>query len=368
MKYLRVILSLCLALVLLAPPLQSALTSPAAQAIPTISIVGVVEDQSVTIETHNFPANLTFVARMGPIGTRAINGTKVGEFDSGKGGRFQKTFNIPNSLKGSRQIAIRTDSTAGGFFSYNWFYNSTQGSGPTNTPGPTRTPRPTQEPGYSGIPTFRIIAVDRNQTVTVKTNNFPPGKRWVVRMGPIGTRGINGYRIESFDSTEGGNFERTFDIPAALAGSAQIAIRMDATTGGWFAFNWFFNTNAGPVATNTPGPSPTPGPTRTPRPTKTPVYTGIPTFSISSVVRDKTVTIHTKNFPRDMEFTVLMGAMGTRGVNGIEVKTINSGAGGAFDATYDIPAALHGSHQIAIRLESNSGYFAYNWFYNNTYP
>jgi hypothetical protein len=38
--------------------------------------------------------------------------------------------------------------------------------------------------------------------------------------------------------------------------------------------------------------------------------------------------------------------------------------------TFDIPASLKGSYQIAVRLQSNtgSGYFAYNWFYNNNAP
>ncbi len=30
------------------------------------------------------------------------------------------------------------------------------------------------------------------------------------------------------------------------------------------------------------------------------------------------------------------------------------------------PASLRGSAQISIRLQSKSGYFSYNWFYNVT--
>jgi hypothetical protein len=378
MKIAKLLLSFGLALVLLVPPLQSALTKPVEgiQAIPTFNIVGVVEDQRVTVETRNFPANRTFVVRMGPIGTRAVNGTRVGEFNSGRGGTFQKTFDIPSGLRGSNQIAIRMDATSGGYFAYNWFSNDTSGTsptntpgGPTNTPGPTRTPRPTNPPAYSGIPTFSIQSVTRDQTVTVRTRNFPPGKRWTVRMGAFGTRGVNGTRVETFSSDSGGAFDRTFDIPSGLRGSAQIAIRMEADTGGWFAFNWFYNSNSGSSPTRTPGgPTNTPGPTRTPRPTSPPGYSGIPTFSIVSVVRDDTVTIRTRNFPPDMEFVVRMGPMGTRGVNGTRVETIDSGDGGAFEDTYDIPAGLRGSRQISIRLESSSGYFAYNWFYNSTSP
>jgi hypothetical protein len=366
MRYLKLLLSIGLALFLLASPMHSALTRPA-EATPTLSIVGVVEDQQVTVKTHNFPANLTFVVRMGPIGTRAVNGTKVGEFSSGKGGSIEKTFDIPTGLQGDNLIAIRMDSTSGGYFAYNWFYNDTSGTSPTNTPGgPTSTPKPTQAPGYSGIPTFSVVSVSRNNTVTVKTKNFPPGKRWTVRMGAMGTRGVNGTVVERFDSHDGGAFERTFDIPAKFDGSSQVAIRMEANTGGWFAFNWFYNSNFGAGPTATPGgPTATPGPTRTPRP---PGYSGIPTFSIAAVVRDDTVTISAKNFPADMEFVVRMGPMGTRGVNGTVVETIDTGKGGAFEDTYDIPARLQGSRQIAIRLESSSGYFAYNWFYNSTYP
>jgi hypothetical protein len=61
--------------------------------------------------------------------------------------------------------------------------------------------------------------------------------------------------------------------------------------------------------------------------------------------------------------------MGTRGIGGIEVTTINSGSGGTFTGTYKIPADLAGQGRIAIRLEATSGgYYAFNWFYNNTYP
>jgi hypothetical protein len=67
-----------------------------------------------------------------------------------------------------------------------------------------------------------------------------------------------------------------------------------------------------------------------------------------------------------MEFTVLMGKMWTRGINGIEVATLNSGEGGSFEATFDIPAELANEERIAIRLEGTGGYYAYNWFWNNT--
>jgi len=138
-------------------------------------------------------------------------------------------------------------------------------------------------------------------------------------------------------------------IPDELKGLERIAIRMDSSTGYYYAFNWFWNNTTGSV------------------PPSEPLYTGIPTFSIQAVVRDTSVTIKGKNFPADKTFTVRMGEYGTLGIGGIKVDTYESGAGGDFTATFDVPAELAGRYRIAIRLETADGYFyAYNWFFNNT--
>ena len=81
----------------------------------------------------------------------------------------------------------------------------------------------------------------------------------------------------------------------------------------------------------------------------------IPVFEITNVVKDSTVTILTSNFPADHTFIVTMGKIGTRGIGGIEVGTTYSGSGGTFTAIYDIPDALKGDGQIAIRLTATSG-------------
>lgn len=206
------------------------------------------------------------------------------------------------------------------------------------------------------IPTFSILSVERDQSVTIKTFNFPANDTFKVLMGPMGTRGINGTQVDTIKSGEGGSFNKTFSIPAKLQGSYQIAIRLQSTTGsGYFAYNWFYNNTTG--GTNGTNPTATPN-----------GYSGFPTFSISSVVRDSTVTIKTNNLPPNDSFNVLMDVRGNRAINGIKVDTIDSDTGGTKTFTFDIPASLKGTPQIAIRLQSNtgSGYFAFNWFYNNT--
>ncbi len=357
----------------------SALIIPAsASTIPTFSITAVVMDKTVTIQTSDFPANDTFTVTMGPIGSAGIDGVEVGTTDSGKGGSFSATYNIPASLAGSAQIAIRLESPTSGFFAFNWFWNNpaaaTTPSG-TTTPAPTTAPGGTAIPGYSGFPTFSIISVVMSDTVTIQTNNMPPNDTFNVTMGLMGTRGINGISVGTTDSGSGGVLKLTYNIPSQLAKQSQISIRLQSPTTGFFAFNWFWNVTAvatplGTQPASTPGATTTPAPTATPAPTTTPAATGtpganFPTFSITSVVKDTTVTIAGINFPPNDTFTVTMGKMGTKGVDGIVVGSQATGTGGSLTATYNIPAELKGMAQIAIRLESpTSGFFAYNFFDN----
>lgn len=354
---------------------------------PTFNILSVVKDTSVTIQTTNLPPDQTFTVRMGKIGTRGIGGTVVATTDSGTGGSQKLTYTIPDALKGLAQIAIRMDSPAG-YFAYNWFDNV---SATIGTPSPTSktptiaTPSPTSKtitPAFTGIPTFSILSVVQDTSVTIKTNNFPGGKTFTVRMGAFGTRAIGGVVIGAQDSGSGGVFQATFNIPDSLKGSSRIAIRMDSTTGGFFAYNWFFNstaTGSGTPAATLTGKTATPGgPTATPTvktatpggktATPAPSSSNFPTFSISAVVKDTSVTIKGVNFPPGQTFTVRMGKIGTKAIGGIVVGTKDSGAGGAIDATFNIPADLKGLTQIAIRMDSPAGFFAYNWFWNVNAP
>ncbi len=207
-----------------------------------------------------------------------------------------------------------------------------------------------QSVSAGAIPTFSIISVEKDVKVEIKTFNLPAGKTFTVRMGPYGTLGIGGTTVGTFDSGSGGSLTKTFNIPDGLKGSQRIAIRMDADSGGYYAYNWFWNN----PSSSSGAPTPIPG------------YSGIPTFSIVSVEKDSKVTIKTNNFPPSMTFKVLMGKYGTKGIGGTQVATTDSGSGGTFTKTYDIPDGLKGDQKIAIRLEGTGGYYAFNWFWNNS--
>ena len=326
----------------------------AASDIPTFSIVSVTPDQKVTIQTDNFPTGKDFVARMGTRGTLGIGGTEVGTINSGSGGSFQVTFTIPDALKGLALIDLRLDSTTGGYYAYNWF---------ANVSGGAAAPAGVVTSTYQGIPTFDIVSVIPNGNVTVQTANFPPDKNFTVRIGLYGTLGVDGIYVGSINSGAGGSFQSTFPIPSALATETRLAIRMESLSGSFYAFNWFPN-----GATSTASPTGTGG-TGGASGSGAAIYTGIPTFTITSVSQDNSVTITTSNFPPNEDFQVTMGAYGSAGIGGTPVTTTSSGDGGSFSATYTIPANLAGSQRMAIRLASAAGgYYAYNWFWNNTTP
>ncbi len=353
--------------------LLTAVSQSQAVAIPLTTIVSVVPGVSVTISGVNFPADQTFTVRMGAYGTLGVGGTVVGTKEPGSSTSFTATYDIPAALASAAKIAIRFDSPQG-YYSYDWFVNTNPGT--TTTPGATSTPSAatTPVPALATIPTISISAVQQGISVSILTKNFPAGQTFSVRMGEFGTLGLGGTVVGTLDSGAGGALTGTYTIPAALANRTQIAIRLDSPLG-YYSYNWFMNNanfgTSGATATpSTPAATVTAGPTATPAPTTTAVpstgYTGIPTFMISSVVKDTNVTIAAVNFPPSQTFTVRMGAFGTMGVGGTVVTTYDSGAGGNFSATYNIPAGLAGQAKIAIRLESATGYYySYNWFYNN---
>lgn len=94
-----------------------------------------------------------------------------------------------------------------------------------------------------------------------------------------------------------------------------------------------------------------------------------PTIEIAIVREDRFVIVEARDFPADKEFTVTLGAMGTRGVGGVEVDNFTTPSD-AFAAVFFIPEALHGRDRIAIRLQSDDTrpYYAFNWFYNRNAP
>lgn len=91
---------------------------------PKVTTTSSVKDENVTTVMTNLPPFREIIVRMGPFGTAGVNGPEVGRFNSGNSREKTAVYNIPESLKGQAQIAIRIE-TADGYSAYDWFDNVT---------------------------------------------------------------------------------------------------------------------------------------------------------------------------------------------------------------------------------------------------
>lgn len=365
-KKMKLIIAMAV-IVLLAFPISAALAT-ISDTIPSISIVSVVPGTVVTVETHNFPADLDFDVTIGPYGTYGIDGTKVTTTNSGKGGTFTATYNIPEELKNSARLSIRLYNPTKGYYAYNWFENAIPATAAT-----TGTETTSTIPGYVGYPSFSITEVEADKSVSVDAFNFPPDVEVDVTMNVMGTFGIGGYDVTKQKTGEKGEFTAKYAIPEELAGIYMISIRIEDPESGYYAINWFFNVTY-PVKVD-----PTPTPVATLKPGETPAagtggpvteaYDGYPRVEINAVEKDVKVTIQAMDLPKNEKFDVYMGSLEAMATGGTKVGTIDPAGEDTVEASFEIPAELAGLGRISIRIVSDkSGYYGYNWFYNQTYP
>lgn len=321
----------------------------------SLTVVSVEKGKTVTIRVVNMPAYKEFRVRMNKIGTQGVGGTIAGTVKTGKDGSVTARLPIPSQYQGLSLIAIRIEAIDWtGFYAYNWFTNNTSGSSTsTNTDSSTPTPPPSTTTSGSGK--ISIVSVEEDESVTISAKNLPVNRLlkvwfdWKNQKGVVNSLYAGTVRSDSY-----GELEETIKLPVGIHDRREVGIRLiDGSSVS--ASLWFLNVTSDD---GTGGSSPSGS------------GKGIPYFVIVSVKEDDSVTIKAYNFPTKKEFRVLMGKMGTEGVNGTKVETYKTGKDASFTATFDIPSKLWNRDQIAIRIEASdgSGYYAYNWFYNNTTP
>ena len=215
--------------------------------VPTTSIISVVQDQSVTIQTAYFPAYDTFNVTMGLSGTQGIGGILVSRITTGTGGSFLATFRIPPELYGQQIISIRLESPTSGYYSYNWFYNSTATVGSITYPGyyyptyPSYSPSPTWRGIQEGFPRFDITKVYKDSMIDVRLINYPANRDYSVWMKDGRSAYTTWYDVAVFNSAAGGIFNATFHIPEALKFRPLIAVKIYDISRKIFTVNLFYN-------------------------------------------------------------------------------------------------------------------------------
>jgi len=204
---------------------------------------------------------------------------------------------------------------------------------------------------------FSVVRVREDRDVTIQANSFPHDSTFQVEMRFDGGPWVYSDQLDS-----GGSFKATVPIPHQLRGYSPLIIRVtkypDAITDLEAFPNSSFTESTYGVKAYSKYPCKYGGPDDS-----------IPTIWIEKVVRDRSVTFKTKNYPAHLEFDVYMGEIGTKGKGGFYAGDFYSGSGGSFIVTVAIPHQLIGEPRIAIRTESTEkGYYSYNWFDNiNTY-
>jgi len=336
-----------------------------ANKIPTFDIVSVVPDEVVTIETSDFPADMKFDVLIGRYGNFGKDGTKVATQDSGKGGSFTATFNIPKELKGVEKLSIRLENKASGYYSYNWFENAVM-----EAKDKSATTVPVAE-GEEVVyhPSFTITRVDMDKNITVSGTGFPVDMEFDVLMGEYGSTGVGGVKVSSQKTGSKGEFKATYIIPAVFKGTYKIAIRMASAKSPYYAYNYFYNATY-PVA-EAPAPveaTKAETPAATTKDTAV-AYEGYPSFTITAVKKHVSIAIQAENLPADETFEIYMTDYDDGSAEVVKAGTMESKEGGAASATFSIPSEVQGLNQISVRLSGvKTGYFAYNFFFNADFP
>lgn len=279
----------------------------------------------------------------------------VGYASNKIGEKFTKTYQIPGELKSYGELKVVVVNAFNGH-SGSMAFRYQQGYPSVDPYGYFTTSYLNAATTYvKATPYTSILNVVPDQEVTLQVFNFPADKDFIVTMGPLGTRGVNGFVIGTQNSGEGGSFIVTYPIPSQLYGSDAIAIRLESTSSAHFAYDYFKNIE-GYGSTS---------PSTTTNPDWGLAAGTYPQTQIVSVAPGESVTVSGTNFTKNDAYTVRMGVFGSRGIGGVIVDTYSTDETGKFTAAFTIPDSLASATKVAIRFESvNSPYYAFDWFNN----
>ncbi len=141
-------------------------TTPYYGAYWSFTIINVQPNSTVSIRTANFPSNVLFKAKMGRNSGGGVQWKDLPDVDSGNGGSFEVTFNIPAEFANAPQLVVRLiqEKKNGKVFHYDQWFNNTVASSGTGGQGAPYYPH---NYSYGYIPTIWIVGVARDSSVTI---------------------------------------------------------------------------------------------------------------------------------------------------------------------------------------------------------
>lgn len=204
-----------------------------------------------------------------------------------------------------------------------------------------------------------VWSVVKNESVTMRLEGFPANDTIYVRMNYRDTLGVNGVLVSKLTTNTGGTFLAKFPIPDKFKDEEVIAIRFESQTTSIPAwYNYFFNNT---ITTTPSGDDGT---------TYNKLVPGFPTFTLTGMKRGAYISIVTKYFPAGDRFAILLED-GTKEIynNWIEVAGVESGEGGSFPVTFDIPSPLQYKEKLAVMFyRIKDGFRTYDLYLNQDYP
>lgn len=147
-----------------------------------------------------------------------------------------------------------------------------------------------QAEGIEPYPSYTVSSVTADESVTILTRDFPADTDFIIRMKSLDEIG-DYLDVAKFNTQTGGAFAATFPIPAELVGKINIGMLISNDSGIEIP-STFENINMSVSA---------------PKPLGSCDYSVLPSFSIDSVVKGKSVTVETGPFPVNQSFNVYMG-------------------------------------------------------------
>jgi hypothetical protein len=181
---------------------------------------------------------------------------------------------------------------------------------------------------------FVIVSVKEDESVTVRTTDFPVRTSFTVIMGKATKKAVGGEVSTDFNSGTGGKQEFTFPIPEKIKGTAIIGVRIESKDG-YASYNWFFNRTQ-TLITQESGLK--------------------PTLTFSEVKKNTTVTVEATNLPPSTQFRVRVGPHYTFYQNYIQVEEVRTDEKGTARFTIPLGKNVMDAEFIGVRMDGASKY------------
>ena len=197
-------------------------------------------------------------------------------------------------------------------------------------------PAPAQAAAPSGAVTlqFDIVEVRRDQTVAIRTVDFPMRTRFIVSMEVAGKG--TGPTVPApavigvLETGPGGAVEAAFSIPETLRGQLILGLRLQSPDG-YQAYRWFINEDMLPKPGDEKG--------------------GPPGLAFSEVKQGVSATVEARNLPANASFWVRLGPAENFYKNYAVGDRVTSGADGSARFTLSLPQSLRAAPYITVRLD-----------------